>query len=62
MYPLRPTPTLIVDTWGFRLADPDGNLIGKAVDVTVFDGATGLPMALPPTPGIERIVQALPDE
>ena len=60
MYPLTPTPTLIVDTWGFRLADPDGNLIGKQSSVTVTD-ATGIVMPIPPTPGVERTVQALPD-
>jgi hypothetical protein len=61
MYPLTPAPTLIVDTWGFRLGDKDGNLIGRTSSVTITDAA-GTPIALPPAPGIERSVQALPDE
>ena len=61
MYPLTPAPTLIVDTWGFRLADPDGNLIGKVTSVTVTD-ASGTVLPAPPAPGIERTVQALGDE
>jgi hypothetical protein len=61
MYPLTPAPTLIVDTWGFRLGDKDGNLIGKVTAMTVTD-ATGTPIPVPPAPGIERSVQALPDE
>jgi hypothetical protein len=61
MYPLTPAPTLIVDTWGFRLGDPDGNLIGKVTSMTVTD-QSGTPMPTPPTPGIERSVQALGDE
>jgi hypothetical protein len=58
MYPLLPPPTLIVDTWGFRLADPDGNLIGRVSSLTVTDG-TGVIMPVEPSPGIERSVQAL---
>jgi hypothetical protein len=58
MYPLVPAPTLIVDTWGFRLADPDGNLIGRISDMTVTDGS-GVIMPVAPAPGIERSVQAL---
>jgi hypothetical protein len=61
MYPLTPAPTLIVDTWGFRLGDKDGNLIGKVASMTVTD-ASGTVLPTPPAPGIERSVQAIPDE
>jgi hypothetical protein len=61
MYPLMPPPSLIVDTWGFRLADKDGNLIGRGSSLTVTDG-TGVVLPVEPDPGIERLVQALPAE
>jgi hypothetical protein len=61
MYPLTPAPTLIVDTWGFRLGDADGNLIGRTSSVTVTD-SSGTPLPVEPAPGIERSVQALADE
>jgi hypothetical protein len=61
MYSPQPTPTLIVDTWSFRLVDPDGNLIGKYTDITTLNAA-GVVIPLPPAPGVERMVQALPDE
>lgn len=60
MYPLIPRPTLIVDTWGFRLVDPQGNYVGKQDAIEVKD-ASGNIVSLTPMPGIERTVQALPD-
>ena len=59
MYPLTPPPTLIVDAWAFRLADPDGNLIGKEDSIYTRDTA-GNVTGLAPPPGINRVVQALP--
>jgi hypothetical protein len=61
MYPLTPAPTLIVDTWGFRLADKDGNLIGRTSSVTVTDGS-GVVLPVEPGVGIERTVQAFGNE
>lgn len=60
MYPLRPPPTLIVDAWGFRLADPDGNLIGKQSGVIVT-GPDGKP-ALQDEPGTLRVQQAVNED
>lgn len=58
MYPLRPTPTLIVDSWAFRLADPDGNLIGNnGFDLTVTD-STGKLTSITPPPGVEQVMAA----
>jgi hypothetical protein len=59
MQPLVPRLHLIVDTWGFRLVDPDGNLIGKQQGIEIKDGI-GNVIRIDPPPGIERLVRALP--
>ena len=59
MRPLVPRPTMIVDAWAFRLADPDGNLIGRQESIVIKD-ASGVITSLLPMPGIERLVSALP--
>ena len=59
MRPLIPRPTLMVDAWAFRLADPDGNLIGRQPSIEIKD-ATGAVVELQPLPGIERLQWTLP--
>jgi len=57
---MLPRPNLIVDTWGFRLVDPDGNHIGRQEGVLVKD-ASGNVTDIQPMPGKFRTVTALPD-
>jgi hypothetical protein len=56
MSPMLPPPTLIVDTWGFRLADPQGNLIGRQPGA-IIDTVNNV-VTLPPAN--ESVVRALP--
>lgn len=58
MKPLWPRPTLVVDAWGFRLVDPQGNYIGKQDGIMVTDAA-GTVTSITPMPGIERTLQAV---
>ena len=57
MKPLTPRPTLLVDPWGFRIADPDGNVLGKEDSIYVTDPVTGSKSIVVP-PGIERLVRS----
>lgn len=59
MLPLVPRPTLLVDPWGFRIVDPDGNVIGKEDSIYTYDSAGNVTGILAP-PGVERLVRALP--
>ena len=60
MKPALPPPYLIVDPWGFRLADPDGNLLGRQPGVIVTTDSTGAVTALTQPPGIIKLVEATP--
>jgi hypothetical protein len=57
---MLPRPTVIVDTWAFRLVDPQGNLIGRQEGVLVIDPTTGAVTSITPMPGVQRTVTALP--